>query len=349
MSVVSELTQHTPHWLNSPGETEGIAISSRVRLARNLRNQQFRRQLSDAAQADLVATLNEMVDQALDWPERLRIDLPQIGAEERQALLERRLISRELSTGSSPSGLVVRSDEQVGLMLNEEDHVRLQAVQPGLAVEAALAQATEVDQRLETHLPWAIHDRYGYLTSCPTNTGTGLRASVMLHLPALAETRELAKALRAIGKVHMTVRGQYGEGSEAAGHYYQVSNQRTLGMSEADIASALGDTVDSLITYERLARQALLARRRSRIEDKVFRAWGLLTHARRLTSAETTEQLSWLRLGVAMNMLEVDWATLDRLFIATEPAHMQLAAGAGANAEHRDEARASLVRAALAN
>jgi len=345
MNALDELIDRPVSWLASPGEHAGIVVSSRVRLARNIRGQHFRRQLDQPDQEHLVDSIMATASSVCTWPQGLRLSLRDLSDTERQALSERRLVSRELANSDKPAGALVSEDERISLMINEEDHVRLQVMEPGLAITKALNQAVAIDQRLEEVLPWAVHPRYGYLTSCPTNVGTGLRISVMLHLPGLAESKELARALRGIGKLHFTVRGLFGEGSEASGQYYQVSNQRTLGATEEEIAQSLSECMDELIRYELVAREALLDHRRVQLEDHSHRAWGILTQARRLSSDELMEQLSWLRLGMAVGLIDYrHWQTLDRIFLRCQPAHLQLKYPQADESETRDELRATLVR-----
>lgn len=344
---MSDLATHAGRaagWLRSGGEFDDVVVSSRVRLARNCADHAFRRELDTATQDRLVASLLATVGSATGWEGGLALELGALTAVERKVLFERRLISREMVDGTHPGGLVVDADEARGLMLNEEDHVRLQCLAPGFAVADCLERAIALDRDLEAHLAWAVDDDYGYLTSCPTNTGTGMRASVMLHLPALAETKEIAAALRGIAKLHLTVRGLYGEGSQAVGHYYQVSNQRTLGMSEHEIADTLAEAVRNLIDHEQLARATMLDKRRSQLEDRVYRAWGLLTAARRLSSDELVDQLSWIRLGRAVGVLDCAWEVLDRIFLQGQAAHLELQHPEAHDAHLRDEIRAGLVR-----
>ncbi|MBA3684103.1 MAG: protein arginine kinase [Planctomycetes bacterium] len=322
-----------------------IVISSRIRLARNLATFPFQRKLSRNRQQDLVAQLATKVTKATAWPSPLTLQMTELSEVERAALVERQLISRDLATGKRPAAVHVSPDETCSLMINEEDHLRLQVITPGLSLRKGIEQAVALDQSLEPHVEWAVHPQYGYLSACPTNTGTGLRASVMLHLPALAETQELRQVLRGLGKLHMTVRGLHGEGSEASGHYYQVSNQRSLGSTEQEIVDAIVETVDKIVAYEELARQALLDNNRPKLEDRAWRAWGLLTHARTLTYDELIDQLSWLRLGAALAILPAqDWTVLDRIFLQGQPAHLQLQHDHAAIPEARDRLRADLVR-----
>jgi protein arginine kinase len=345
MSGVTDIVKKPCSWLESPGAHAGIVVSSRVRLARNLAQYPFQRKLSRPRQNDLVEHLFSAVATATGWGDALRLRMTDLSEVERQALSERQLISRELSTGKRPSGVFVSRDERFALMINEEDHLRLQVIDAGFSVRANLERAVGLDKDLEKLVEFATHPRFGYLTACPTNAGTGMRASVMLHLAALAETQELRQVLRGLGKLHMTVRGLHGEGSEASGHYYQISNQRCLGTTEPDTVEGLAETVEKIIAYEQLARQALIEHSRWKLEDRVYRAWGILTHARSIANDELVDQLSWCRLGVAMGLLDSrHWRTLDRIFLQCQPAHLQLQHAEASTPEIRDRLRANLVR-----
>jgi len=342
---LSDLVRQPCAWLDSPGSHHGIVISSRIRLARNLASYPFQRKLSRARQQDLVQHLMTTLSNSTAWNDPWRLLMGDLGDTERQALSERQLVSRELASGKRPAGVFISRDERFSLMLNEEDHVRLQVISPGLGLAANLAKAVELDRRLEGQLDWAVHPRFGYLSACPTNAGTGLRASVMLHLPALAETQDLRQVLRGLGKLHMTVRGLHGEGSEASGHFYQVSNQRSLGLAEEEIVKDISEAVDRIVASEQLARQSLRAGSRWKLEDRVFRGWGILTHARSIAYDELVDQLSWVRLGLAEGLLtSPDWATLDRIFVQCQPAHLQLQHDGAEAPDLRDVLRARLVR-----
>lgn len=345
MSDIAGLLNHPTAWLNSPGSHGGIVISSRVRLARNLGSFAFQRKLSRVRQEELVIHLGDAVGRLARLPQALTLKVDTLSDPERQALVERQLISRDLASGKRPAGAYISGDEMYALMFNEEDHLRLQVISAGLCTNANLELAVALDQTLEGELGWSCHPQFGYLTACPTNAGTGLRASVMLHLPALVESGELKQVLRSLGKLHMTARGLHGEGSEPSGHYYQISNQRALGMTERQIVDHLNDTVERIIVYEQLARQALLSKNRSKLEDRVFRAWGLLSHARTLTGDELLDQLSWVRLGMAMGLLTWNnWKILDKIFLQCQPAHIQLAHPEVVDVEARDRLRSELVR-----
>ncbi len=331
------------HCLHS--QKQGIVISSRVRLARNVADQPFRRSLEREQQETLTQSLLHTCAKVLKPEDHIHLQLDAISDIQRKALVERFMVSPELAASRRSEAVIIADDEHCSAMINEEDHMRLQVLKSGLDLGAALQEAQNVDRQLETYINWAYSSTFGYMTSCPTNTGTGLRASVMLHLPALAETKELRNALRAIGKLHLAVRGLHGEGSEATGHFYQISNQRTLGSSEEDIVERLEYVIRDLVEYEQLARESLLDKKRIEFEDKAFRAWGILTHARRLTNHELIEHMSWVRLGAATGILPIrDWSVLDRIFIRTQSAHLQLQHQDADNGNERKKLRAELVR-----
>lgn len=345
MTSVADLVGRRCSWLASPGEHGGIVVSSRIRLARNVAGIAFQRKLARPKQQELVERLLDALDRAAAWGDHLVAQLPKLSDVERTALVERQLISRELAAGKRPAAVSVSADEVHSVMVNEEDHVRIQVIQAGFTLERNLRLAVELDQALEREVEWAYHPSYGYLTACHTNVGTGMRASIMLHLPALAETGELKQVLRALSKLHMTVRGTHGEGSEASGHYYQVSNQRSLGVREEELVSTISEAVERIVAAEQMARQALLDKARPKLEDKVFRAWGLLINARSLTTEELIDSIGWVRLGVALRLLaNAPWQTLDRILLQCQPAHLQLLHADADDPARRDPLRATLVR-----
>jgi protein arginine kinase len=233
-------------------------------------------------------------------------------------------------------------------MVNEEDQLRLQAMHSGLALEDTWREIDRVDDMLEAKVSYAFHDRFGYLTACPTNVGTGMRASVMLHLPALGLTRQLEKVFRALQKINLVVRGLYGEGSRASGDFFQISNQITLGKSESDALGEIRDTILQILDYERKARQSLLRERRQELHDRVSRALGTLQHATMMTSDETMELLSSVRLGINLGLIDdITCATINELFIHTQPAHLQKLIGSSLDGEERNAARARYLRSRL--
>ncbi|MCY2931058.1 MAG: ATP--guanido phosphotransferase [Planctomycetota bacterium] len=267
---------------------------------------------------------------------------------DRQLLVERHLISRHLAEGTAPRGVVVSADETLAVMINEEDHLRIQVLRSGLQLLEAMQEIHRIDDCLETHLDYAYHPRYGYLTACPTNVGTGLRVSVMLHLPGLKFVGEIEKAFRAARAMRLEVRGLYGEGTEGIGDFFQVSNQVTLGRSEQEIADDLCHLViPQLIEYEQRARAAML-RQDAVLDDKVLRSLALLRSARLIGSEETMYLLSLLRLGVGLGRVTgISMDTINELFLLTQPAHLQRILGREMDGRERAEARAKFIRGRL--
>lgn len=344
MSEVTDLITGPVGWLHSPGTQHGIVVSSRIRLARNSVAHGFQRTLSRTRQQDLVGHLLGRIARATGWTDAWSLDMGRLSEVERQALTERQLISRELAAGKRPSAAYGSADQRFALMINEEDHLRLQVIAAGLSLDDNLRLAQDLDRTLDNHIAWAVHPRFGYLSACPTNTGTGLRASVMLHLPALADSQDLKAVLRGLSKLHMTVRGLHGEGSEASGHFYQISNHRSLGHTEEEFVADINEAVTAIASHEELARTAMLEHSRWRIEDKVHRAFALLRAARSLAYDELIDQLSWVRLGTALGLLPARWETLDRILVECQSAHLHLIHGAATTPEGRDRTRAELVR-----
>ncbi|TVR13458.1 MAG: ATP--guanido phosphotransferase [Planctomycetota bacterium] len=344
MKALKDICAAPAPWLTAPGSRQGIIVSSRIRLARNLQGRKFRRCLDSREQEELVQTLLPLVSQQVDWSDPLAQRMDELTQSERLALVERHLASSELTTAGTGAGIVLRPDQLASVMINEEDHIRIQVLHADCHLSTCLDQACAIDRQLQD-LGWAFHQQYGYLTSCPTNLGTGMRASVMLHLPVLADSKQLGQVLRGLGKLHMTIRGLHGEGSDADGHFYQVSNQRTLGLTEDDIIHQLMEAVDDIVTHEEMLREVTLERQRYHIEDRVWRAWGLLQHARRIGNSEALEHLSWLRLGVGSALLpESLWTILDFLILAIQRAHLQLRDDTALDGGRRDQLRAALIR-----
>jgi protein arginine kinase len=346
-------------WLR-PGGAEGdVVLSSRARLARNLAGQLF---VHKAAPADLRLVLEACRDVLVGaglgrrtaWAE-----LHDAPAADRSLLVERHLISGQFAKGKLaeqrrsadwPRAVVVGlPDERASAMVNEEDHIRLQVIRAGLALEDAWREADAIDDRIEAGLDYAFSPRLGYLTACPTNVGTGVRFSVMLHLPGLRMAGELEKVKQAANDMSLAVRGFYGEGSEAFGDFYQLSNQTTLGKSEEQLLAELSERIlPEVIDYERQSRQKLVDKRRWQIEDTVHRALGVLRHARLLGVDETMKLLSVVRLGVCTGLLEgVETEPLHRLMLAVQPTHLQRMLGDSLDQNARKRARAEVVRERL--
>ena len=341
-------------WLDASGRSSHLVLSTRVRLARNLRGRIFGLRNSPEQRETI---LTEILAATRDTPqlaEAMLIRLDQVDRSDRELLHERHLVSRELAGleggGDVRAGAGLLVQNRVGVMLNEEDHLRIQGLQSGLALEAAYAEADTLDSELGQRLAFAFHPQFGYLTSCPTNVGTGLRASVLIHLPGLVLTKEITKVLQGLSQVGLTFRGLYGEGSEVVGNFFQLSNQTTLAKSEVDLLDHLGKMVRQIIEYEEQARQILLRDAPAIIEDKVWRAYGLLRHARSLPVEEAMNLLSGVRLGVGLGLIsDVSMYALNKLLVYAQPAHIA-AHEAGGPALSRSDInirRASYVRQSL--
>jgi protein arginine kinase len=351
-------------WLRAEGDCADVVMSSRVRLARNLAGHPF---CTKSTRADRLKTLERCRDCVLNAgiaSKFIWCDVHEASPLDRMLLVERHLISKQLSKGrvignglsEDPRGVAIGApDERLSIMVNEEDHLRLQVIRSGLALSAAWRQIDEADDRIEAGVDYAFSPRFGYLTTCPTNVGTGLRMSVMLHLPGLRLTREIEKVKRAATDMGLAVRGFYGEGSDAVGDFYQLSNQTTLGKSEQQILSDMErQIVPRIVEYERLSRRDLSTQRRLGLEDQIMRAWGMLTNARLLGTEEAMQALSLTRLGTLLGFIKdrngrsLDVRHINQLTLLVQPAHLQRAVGKDLDQEARKVARATLVRTRLA-
>jgi protein arginine kinase len=345
---LDSLTHTSGEWLRGTGPESDIVISSRIRLARNLAAFPFSNRASAYQKAEIEGMLRERIAKLEVEPKLEYLNVPNLTPLDRQLLVERQLISRELAQSEGPRGVALAPRETVSLMVNEEDHLRLQVMRSGFALDEAWQDIDRVDDLLEQRVSYAFSEEFGYLTACPTNVGTGMRSSVMLHLPALDWTKQIEKVFRALQKINLAVRGLYGEGSRASGHFYQISNQVTLGKSETGILGEIRDVVPQIITYERQARTALMKESRQLLQDRVSRACGTLRSATMMTSEETMDLLSSVRLGVNLGLLDdVRIGTVNELFIHTQPAHLQKLMGALLDSEERNTARARYLRSRL--
>jgi protein arginine kinase len=333
-------------WLRGNGPESDVVVSTRIRLARNLAHFPFTNRAPVHQKAEVEAKIRDAIHKA-ELPNRLtyhRVDtLPSL---DRQFLVERQLISRELAAVlDGPRGVAFDDKESVSVMVNEEDQLRLQVMRSGLALDDAWQTIDAVDDALEARLTYAFHDQFGYLTACPTNVGTGMRASVMLHLPALGLTKQIEKVFRSLQKINLVVRGLYGEGSRASGDLYQISNQVTLGRSEARVLQEIREVITVILSYERSARAALMKERKQAEQDRVARAMGTLMSATMITSEETMELLSAIRLGIHLHLMnDLPPTTVNQLFIHTQAAHLQKLMGAQLDGEERNAARAKYLR-----
>ncbi|MCR9245609.1 MAG: protein arginine kinase [bacterium] len=336
-------------WLRGSGPDSDIAICTRVRLARNLVGYHFSPQLAEEQARQLRDFVIDRL-QKPGLPEQLAIvDLDSIDELERSVLVERHLISRELATSRRPRAAAIDSDESVAIMVNEEDHLRMQVFESGLELDGAWRRAERLDDALMQRLPIAWSEEFGFQTSCPTNTGTGLRLSVMLHLPGLVWSEDIERATNVAQKIHLAVRGLYGEGSRALGDFYQVSNQITLGRDEEQIIDDVRLAVGRIVTWEREVREALLrGAARARTLDRIHRALGTIERAQILTSEESLGCLSALRLGLEEKVLSgFTVADVNRALLLSQPGHLQRESRQRLDPDERDERRARLVREVL--
>src|SRR3954464_13961526 len=346
---LSDLTNHAGEWLRGSGPMSEVVISSRIRLARNLSNHLFLARCSRAQRTALEKKTRDVILESNIAPQTLYVDLEQAPQMDRDLLVERHLISKPHAAAEGARGVAIGENETISIMVNEEDHLRLQVLRSGLQLEEAWEQINKIDDALESKLDYSFHPRFGYMTACPTNVGTGIRVSVMLHLPALKITGEIEKVFRAAKDMRLAVRGLYGEGTEATGDFYQISNQTTLGKSEDEIISDFRHIViPKIIDYEHHARKTLVADRTVALDDKVHRALGILRSARLMASEETLFLLSHLRMGVNLGRVkDIDLRTLNELFLLTQPAHLQKLQGKKLEGDLRRAARADYIRQRL--
>jgi protein arginine kinase len=352
MIDLSLLTDGGVGWLDASGPESHLVLSTRVRLARNLTGHLFQMRNTEGERERVLELVQRAARESVLLRRAVSFRLDQLDRSERQLLHERHLVSKELAAldpdARPRSGASVLIGDRLGVMLNEEDHLRLQGLRSGFALEAAYAEVDRLDAELGQRLPFAFHPEFGYLTSCPTNVGTGLRASVLIHLPGLVLTKEISKVLQGLAQVGLTFRGLYGEGSEVVGNFFQLSNQTTLGKSEHELLEHLGRMVRQVIDYEEQARQVLLRDAPAIMEDKVWRAFGLLRYARSLSFEEAMNLLSGVRLGVGMGLIPgLGMYTLNKLLVYAQPAHLGVTQGAGSSESELALARATYVRRVL--
>lgn len=352
MIDLSLLTDGGVGWLDASGPASHLVLSTRIRLARNLADHVFLTRNSEPDREEILGLVHRAAQDTVLLRRAVTFRLDSLERTERQLLHERHLVSKELagldSDGKVRAGASVLVQDRLGVMLNEEDHLRLQGLHSGLALEQAYAEVDRLDAELGQRLPFAFHPEFGYLTSCPTNVGTGLRASVLIHLPGLVLTKEMSKVLQGLAQVGLTFRGLYGEGSEFVGNFFQLSNQTTLGKSETELLDHLGKMVRQVIDYEEQARQVLLRDAPTIIEDKVWRAFGLLRYARSLSFDEAINLFSGVRLGVGIGLISgVGMYTLNKLLVYTQPAHLAVAHGLGIADPELSVRRAQYVRRVL--
>ncbi len=370
---LTDISSDINEWFDGSGPLADIVISSRIRLARNLAGYKFLIRCSVAEKSEILKKLKSVL-MSLELGDKIfYISVDKAAALDKHFLVERHLISRHHAFGKGPRGVVIAQRESFTAMINEEDHLRIQVLKAGCQLSGCLEQINRIDDMIEQKLDYAFSPRYGYLTACPTNLGTGIRVSVMLHLPALKMIGQIGKFFKATRDMNLAVRGLFGEGTEAAGDFYQLSNQVTLGILEADIVRQFENTIiPEIVEYENAARNQLLASQIDVLDDKISRAMALLKNAQLISSQEALFLLSHLRLGINMHehlgattpAIErlytlvgpaddaersggLSITTINRLFMLTLPAHLQLNYGRPLDTTHRDALRAKIIRSAL--
>ncbi len=346
---LSKIIANTGEWLSGDGPHRQIVVSSRVRLARNIKGKPFPGWAKKAERIDVLKIAKSAVEQLPEMKEAFSENLEALSPLEKQVLVERHLISREHAAKGVGSAVVMNAPQTLSFMINEEDHLRMQAICCGLQLGKVFAMINQADSELEPMLDFAYHSRLGYLTACPTNVGTGMRASAMLHLPGLVMSEQMNKIINSVNKIGLAVRGLHGEGTEAMGNLFQVSNQTTLGETEEEIIERLNKVIETVIEHEQNARLLLLQRKPITLLDQIGRAYGILSHAHSMSSKEALNQLSVIKLGVDLGLFpEPHRCPVDELFIETQPAHLQKGAQTQKmSAEERDTLRAALIRAKL--
>lgn len=349
-ACINKLLTRIPAWLAVDDSGADIILSTRIRLARNLSAFAFPSKAG-------ASTLQQVIDAAVAACPKLGmlknafvLNMTELDEIAEKMLVERRLVSPAFVEASHPRVAIIDPDEFFSIMINEEDHLRIQSLQPGLALQEAWRQISVLDDELSDQLEFAYSSHFGYLTACPTNTGTGMRASLLVHVPGLSIDQDTHKLMKKLATKEITVRGFYGEGSDAMGNIFQISNQLTLGRTESSILKKLEEMAQKIVEAEQEARERLLFKQRTLTEDKVFRALGLLQHARVMSSAELLNHLSMVKLGVELRVLPAAKASfINELILMTQPAHMQTLQGHKADSAHRDAMRARIVRERFAH
>lgn len=345
---IDDLINHTAEWLKGAGPSSHIVMSTRIRLARNLAKVPFPNRAEKKDLVNVVEDVGKAVGASNFFKNSAFLKMNDLDSIDKQFLVERHLMSHEHAASGDGKALIVSQEEILSVMVNEEDHLRIQVMQSGLNLLESWKIINKLDDDFSKKLNYAYLGNWGYLTACPTNTGTAMRGSVMLHLPALVMTKQIGKVLAAIAKLSFASRGFYGEGTQARGNIYQISNQVSLGHSEEDILQNINGLICQVIEQEEQARQALLVQNRSMLEDKIFRSLGVLKSAHIISSQETIELLSMVRLGVDLDILhQVNRANINELFITIQPAHLQKIEGKKLTPAQRDTRRAALIREKL--
>jgi len=346
---VDDLIKQPGLW-SSDDLDAGIVVSSRVRLARNLKGAAFPGWAKEDERLRLCASIREACEAVPSLRHGVFLDMGELEKVDKDVLMERHLISHELAGMGAGSGVALRRDDNVAVMVNEEDHLRMQVISPGMSLHALWSIMDAIDSEFAEQIEYAFSPRLGYLTACPSNVGTGLRVSVMLHLSGLRLLNEIDPVVKGLDKIGLTVRGVLGEGSDADGNIFQISNQATLGESELEIVDLLAKVGAELVQHERNARARLLEDRRSFVQDYVGRALGILSHACLLSSGEVIDLVAALRFGVELGMVQkISPSELNEIMLLTQPGHLQKLYARVIHPDERDELRAQLVKNRVAS
>ncbi len=342
---LNDLISRTGEWLRGTGPSSGAVMSTRVRLARNFIQVPFPNRASKKHLQGILDSVEKAIQKIDHFKDSTVFRMSELDDVDKEFLVERHLMSHEHASNAEGKAVIVSSEEVLSVMVNEEDHLRIQVMNSGLNLFEAWKIISAIDDRLSEELHFAFSPAWGYLTACPTNTGTAMRGSVMLHLPALVMTKQINKVLTAIAKLNFASRGFYGEGTQAIGNFYQISNQGSLGHSEEDILQNINGLIRQVIEQEEQARQALVVQNRPLLEDKIFRSLGILKNAHIMSSQEAVELLSMIRLGAELNILtRLNVQILNELMIMIQPAHLQKIDGNKLSPAARDIKRANLIR-----
>ncbi len=348
MKNLEDLLNKTSEWLRGTGPKSSIVISSRIRLARNLSQIPFSHWANKKQQQESLDKITKAIKGSSFLKKSNYINLSQLADVDKKFLVERHLMSREHAAVAGPKAIFFDDKEIVSVMVNEEDHIRMQVMQSGFDLTEAWRITDEIDSELASKLSYAHSKKLGYLTACPTNVGTGMRASVMLHLPALVLTNQANRVLQTIAKLGLTVRGFYGEGTEVQGNFFQISNQVTLGRGEDEIVDNIDRVINQIVTREESARKNIFMRSKEKLIDRIWRSYGTLRSAHIITSSETIELLSAIRLGVDMDIIkDITIPVVNELFILTQPAHLQKMEKKVLTPNERDLKRADIIRKKL--
>ena len=348
--AIHNILSSAGEWLRGDGPHSQIVISSRVRLARNLKNHPFPGWAKKAERLQILDAIKPIVEGLAEMNDAFSVYSQDLSALEKQVLVERHLISREHAAKGVGSAVVMNKKQTLSIMVNEEDHLRMQAIRAGLQLKSVFKMIDKVDSALEDRLDFAFHPQLGYLTACPTNVGTGMRASAMVHLPALVLSEQINQVIQAVNKIGLAVRGLYGEGTEALGNLFQVSNQTTLGEKEDEIIARIHKVIEQIIEHEQNARQLLVQKKTKTLLDHIGRGYGILRHAYSMSSKEALNLLSFMKLGIDLGFFpEPCRQPVDELFMETQPAHLQKGSQQKLAAEERDSLRAEIIRAKLAD